>query len=216
VLDVASADLIANEFFTTQHLIKKTDIFPILTYEELEFRKIFKIYPIIIPQPRTEKEKELNDKFIRFIYKELKRENKATVQLEQPTKHSVVDTLMDLVVPKFEDVPLREIVLLRKKDKISSISKLAEEIRETKFVTNLDISKIFVDKLWKMGRTLQPSIGENIIGVLGEIPLPVINPFGIVSTYSSLASLMKFNKYYAWFVALSDIEKKIQSHLQKT
>lgn len=207
-LDHISAETIANEFFTIRHLIKRTSIFPILTYTELDVMRELKHFPIILPEPQNEKERKWWNGFARYMTRELKRNRQVASSLEQDTKHSVVETILDWSVPKFDDVPLREIVMFKKKDKTSSIAKLAEEIRETKKVDNIDVAKIFVDRLWEMGKTLQPSIGENLIGVLGEIPLPIPNPFGIVSAFKSALDLVKFKKEYSWFITLSEIQNK--------
>lgn len=120
-----------------------------------------------------------------------------------------INLLLDLSVPNFSEVPISEIAKLKAKDRLKSIAGIANDIREkAKSTSSLDFAKIFADHLWKIGKTFSPSISDILIGVIGEIPLPVpINPIGILSSVNDIQQYVKFNKEYRWFITISQLRQ---------
>lgn len=127
----------------------------------------------------------------------------------KPKKKKDVQLVLEFSVPEFSQIPLMEIAKLKQKDKLKSIGKLADDIRDGNHrMSNIDFSKRFVDYLWDVGKTLSPSIPETLIGLLGELPLPIpINPFGLLSSINDINQLIQFKRKYSWFIALSKLQK---------
>ncbi len=192
--------IMVQEFFTAYFLSAKYGISPILTTSEIELRLVIESLPPIPMQPASLARPILFRKYcdLAMIQDMLDFKN---------AQHDEIQPIIELSVPRFSEIPLVEIAKLKKKDKFSSIAKLSEKMRQNKKITDLDFSKIFVDELWEMGKTLSPSVKENIIGVLGELPLPIpINPISILSSANSIKNLVNFKKEYSWFIVLSQLK----------
>jgi hypothetical protein len=127
----------------------------------------------------------------------------------KPKKQRDIELVLELSVPDLSKIPLIEIAKLKQKDKLKSIGQLAESIRDNnQRLSNLDFSKIFIDYLWQVGKTLSPSVPETLIGLLGNLPLPIpINPLGFISSINDINQLIQFKKKYSWFMVLSKLQK---------
>lgn len=124
-------------------------------------------------------------------------------------KQKDVKLLLEFSVPEFSKIPIVEIAKLKQKDKLKSIGQLTEQIRDgNQRMSNLDFSKKFIEYLWEIGKTLSPSVPETLVGILGEVPLPIpINPLGLLSSANDINQLIQFKKKYSWFITLSKLQK---------
>lgn len=199
--------IMMQEIFVTHYLSKKHNISPILTTSDLDLRLLLDsaFHSMEIVPDEMEKPYLYFDYFsdIRTLH---------NLVSERQEVHEKVDVIMNMVAPNFSLIPLKEIVHLKTKDKFESLQNLAKRLTNTKSLSDEDIAKYFIDELWKMGKRLSPSISEIMVGILGEVPLPIpVNPIGILSSLHSIKGLLEFKKEYGWFIVLSKFRDR-QDH----
>lgn len=152
-----------------------------------------------------DKKPNLLDKYVKS------RTIQAMLRNQSSNRRKVKDIklILDLSVPNFSEVPISEIARLKAKDKLKSIAEIAHDIREkAKSTSSLDFAKIFSDHLWKIGKTFSPSISDILVGVIGEIPLPLpVSPIGIISSLNDIQQYIKFKQEYQWFISISELRK---------
>jgi len=190
------------DYFASDFLLKKSIASPILSATHIALRNIIRSTVPILPKPTNAKEEKIISRFLKTIYRVEKIKNTSL-------RHESVVPLLELAVPKFENIPISEIINLKAKDKFSSLGKLIEDSELTSpAINDLDTAKIFIDQLWAMGKQLSPSIPEATIGVLSNLPVPFISvPLGILSSINEIKGLISFKKDYSWFIVLSQLRE---------
>lgn len=215
--------ILEQELFVSSFLAKKCNISPVLTLNDLEIRKALQRLPLISTDYETalnqllpsDTKVRLRDKTPLLLEHFFDEETVQEIISFTPTnKYDEVKVLLEFAVPEFSNIPIGEIAKLKKRKRLKSISKLAEEIRENySHIKSTDYAKIFVDYLWELGRDLSPSISEIAVGLLSEVPIPIpINPIGILSSLNDINQYAQFRKKYSWFITLSALKDVSRSN----
>ena len=191
---------VVQQFFLTHFLREKLSIEPILTFGELQVLDIIRSLPPIPIQPPTAVNpivyRHFHEcSFVQDMLPEIK-----------PSRHDTIQVVVDLVAPDFSTVPMKEVALLREKDKIAPLSTLAVELSK-KGENATGIAHAFMDAVWDMAKTLQITKKDVAVGLLGAVPFPFVNPVGLFGAAATCNKYAAFNKNYKWYLSVSAIRE---------
>jgi hypothetical protein len=126
-----------------------------------------------------------------------------------PMPYAAMELVANISVPSLEDIPLREVVRIKQKDRTRSLASFADRLWTRSRGDSLDFAKAYADELWKVAQQLNPSVGEITVNVLGNAPIGLpLNPLGIAGAVKMLHGRRRLNADAPWFFILSDLRGK--------
>jgi hypothetical protein len=121
-------------------------------------------------------------------------------------------SLFEIAIPSLSNVSWHEIVTLRHKGGLDSLrEKIANAVSQA--ATDLKAAKKLFDNfesnaIDNIVETARPKVGKVAIEtVLANIPIPIVNPFGIAFALRDMAEVAKRSQDLSWLYLLRDIKK---------
>ncbi|MBC8232270.1 hypothetical protein H8E77_22215 [bacterium] len=128
----------------------------------------------------------------------------------------LLDDVLTLEVPSFEGVPIGELLKIKRKDRLLSLTQfLRKALEESKpGMRTLDyVRDLIHEMLWDIFDRLKPTKKSVTLGMLGNVPLgPIpLNPIGLFTAVDDIKTFMQIDAKFDWLLTLMDLRRVAQS-----
>ena len=128
----------------------------------------------------------------------------------------LLDDVLTLEVPSFEGVPIGELLKMKRKDRLLSLTQfLRRALEESKpGIRTLDyVRDLIHEMLWDTFDRLKPTKKSVTLGILGNVPLgPIpLNPIGLFTAVDDIRTFMQIDAQFDWLLTLMDLRRAAQS-----
>lgn len=195
--------LIHQDFFVSDLLWRRHGIVPILNAAELRLRQD------LLNLPDIDLWKEQPDSPLKafFPYRTLHEMLRAAGY--RRAVYSM--TLREILVPDVAEVPLPELVAFLEKDKARPVARYVAELLD-KYGDHIgpnELAQEVATELFRLVKALAPGLKEATIGVLGNLPSPLlVNPVGLLGGFNTLQSVADLKRHYPWIFAIKELTSK--------
>jgi hypothetical protein len=120
----------------------------------------------------------------------------------------LVDDVMKIEVPCFDDIPVSEILKYKSKDKFRTVVDRIEKLRTSNgLATGDQIAEVFHDALYEAFDVLRPKTSNILVAIAGAAPVPIVNPFSLWSIGQEVRENMAVRKRFDALLVLSDLRR---------
>lgn len=120
----------------------------------------------------------------------------------------LVDDVVRLEVPCFDDIPVSEILKYKHKDRFCVVVNRIQELRTSNgFTTAEQISEVIHDSLYEAFNALKPKASNLIVAIAGAAPVPIVNPFSLWSIGQELRENSSVRRRFDMLFVLSDLRR---------
>jgi hypothetical protein len=120
----------------------------------------------------------------------------------------LVDDVIKLEVPCFDDIPVSEILKYKSKDKFRAVVNRIENLRTSNgLATGEQIAEVFHDALYEAFDILRPKTSSILVAIAGAAPVPLVNPFSLWSIGQEVRENIAVRRRFDALLVLSDLRR---------